>query len=909
MRLTLVYIISFVLLLALSYAEAQEVDKKAYKKSFLEADYFFLRGDFAESAFLYEELLKENPSNANLNFLTGASYLSLPGQKSKSVKFLELAVDNISPGYREGSYKETSAPKEALFALARAYHINNDFEKAIQYYDKYKRVMRISDVAEIEYVNKQIQSVELAKIMMNDTLKVQHFDLSNALNIAATGFNSVFAEGDSTIVYMVNRPFYSAIMMTRKEKGVWLIPRNINAELKADGDCQVTDISYDGKELYLSKNENFNSDIYVSVFEKGHWKEMEPLSDNINTIFNETHASISKNKKTIYFTSDRPDGMGAMDIYVSQRNKDGSWGEAQNLGKPINSIYSEETPFITEDGQRLFFSSMSHATMGGFDVFSSKKLPSNGWSYPANVGYPVSTADDDLFYFPLDNGEQALYSVKDRIFDGNALMLLSYKEKDPDWKVTFKGKLTTDNNLELPAETKVNIIDSKSRELVASLSPDTLTGEFEIEIERGSYDVEIHSKGYAPVNEIIDMATTIGAGSINMETNLKPDDVENGKYVVSKNVLFGFDSYELSEEAKFEMEKLYLVMADNPEVYIEVTGHTDSKGSAEYNLRLSNNRSRAVVEYLVSKGISRERFVTKAVGEDDNLAINQNPDGSDNPDGRKLNRQVEINLLNTAVGKKIWVEQYMVPEELKPASQKNYYVVLDERKDNLESPVDFKDVKLYETGRKHIYAAGIFRNKPDAIDYLNKVIDEDFPQSRIVTEEEFNYLLKPSVPDLNEFHPPFSIQLLALKNEYNLENFKNIENVNQIRSSDGFYRYIYGVYDKYEDAQEDLVNFVLKGYTDAYIIEISRFGKSDSLIWDVDETYSFYYTIQFSATKKQADQNRFENLGNIVMTKGADGFYRYSTGIYLNKLEADKDLKIFRDMGFSDAFIKKISKD
>jgi outer membrane protein OmpA-like peptidoglycan-associated protein len=907
MRHIFAHIVSIILIFASLNVEAQQVDKKAFKRSFMEAEYFFLRGDFDESAFLYEELIKEDPLNANLNFLAGASYLSLPGQKEKSISFLEVAAKNISPGYREGSYKETNAPKEVLFALARAYHINNEFEKSLEYYAKYKRIMRLSDVAEIEYVNKQIQSVQLARILIKDTINIQQFDLSKALDIPASGFNAVFAEGDSTIVFMVDRPFYSAIMMTRKENGVWSIPENINGELKADGDCHITDISYDGKELYLSKNDEFNSDIYLSVFEKGHWKEMQLLDENVNTMFNETHASISMDKKTLYFTSDRPEGMGAMDIYVSQRNKDGSFGEARNLGKPINSIYSEETPFITEDGQRLFFSSMSHATIGGFDVFSSKKLPSNRWSYPANIGFPVSTADDDLFYFPLNNGKQALYSVNDRFFNGKAMMLLSFEERDPDWKVAFKGKVKTDDNLEISSETKVNIINAESRELVATVRPDTQTGEFEIEMEAGNYEVEIQSEGYASVNENIDLATTVGSGSINMETNLKPDDVESGKYVVSKNVLFGFDSYALSEEAKFEMEKLYKVMADNPEVYIEVTGHTDSKGSADYNLRLSNNRSRAVVEYLVSKGISRERFVTKAVGEADNQAINENPDGTDNPEGRKFNRQVEINLLNTGE-KKIWVEQYMVPEELKPAAQKNYYVVLDERNDKLESSGEFKDVKLYETGRKHIYAAGRFSNKPDAIEYLNQVIDEDFPQSRIVTEEEFNYLLQPSVPNLDEFHPPFSIQLLALKNPAKLDDFENAENVKQILSSDGFYRYIYGVYDKYNDAQEDLVNFVMKGYTDAYIIEISRFGKSDNEDWDEEKNYSFYYTIQFSATKKQADQTRFEDLGNVVMTKGSDGFYRYSTGIYLNKLEAEKDLENFRNMGFADAFIKKISK-
>ena len=266
-------------------------------------------------------------------------------------------------------------------------------------------------------------------------------------------------------------------------------------------------------------------------------------------------------------------------------------------------------------------------------------------------------------------------------------------------------------------------------------------------------------------------------------------------------------------------------MVNNPELVLELTGHTDSKGSAEYNLRLSHKRTQSIVNYLASKGISKEKFISKAVGEEMNIAVNENADGTDNPEGRMFNRQVELNLVNQG-DEEIWLEEYMVPEHLKAEAAKNYYVILTDDSEQI-SLMDHSslesNVKLYETGRKHIYTAGIFQNKRAATEYLNQIIDGDYSAGRIVNETEFQYLLQPSVPDLEKVKGPFTIQLMSLRKPIELDKLPDPNLIRQIQCKDNFYRYISGVFDQYPKAQDSLVHFVLKGFTDAIIIPLSRF--------------------------------------------------------------------------------------
>jgi tetratricopeptide (TPR) repeat protein len=442
----ILFTLKFLALIFLTEATVAQ-DKKEFRKSFLEAEYFFMNEYYEEASFLYQQLLNADPLNYNLHFLLGACYLSIDGQKIKAIPHLEKAVSSISAGYREGSYREKNAPRETLFALARAYHINHQFSEAIEYYGKYKTVMKITDTDELDFVDLHIKAVKLATEQIRNIMDYDYMIMGESFNNKNS--RAVFSEKDSTMVFMTIKPFYSAIMMSKLKNGVWSDPKILNEDLNLEGQFNLCAISYDGRELYLSIRKEYNWDLYVSYFEDGRWSPVQVLSNEINTEYNETHASITRDKRRLYFTSDRPGGEGARDIYYSDSDEYGKWGKPTNIGKPVNTRYSEETPFVTADGKGLFFSSMGHATIGGFDIFHSTILPNGKWSSPANIGYPLSSCDDDLFFMPIADGKHALYTSSGGLLPPGRIMAVNL---DPGVEEPNFLSATTKVELEIPVE-------------------------------------------------------------------------------------------------------------------------------------------------------------------------------------------------------------------------------------------------------------------------------------------------------------------------------------------------------------------------------------------------------------------------------------------------------------------------
>ena len=399
------------LILFLVISPVHSQNKKAFSKAFLEGEHFMMIDRYQDALDKYSELLKQDQENANLHFLIGACYLGLPGEKDKAIPYLEKAILGISAGYREGSPKERGAPREAFFALALAYHSNYQFDKAIEQYKTYKNVTLNKNAGNIEYMNHHIESCERGKSMITSPVDIELLNFGLPVNSFENNTNPVVARNDSTIIYLADNSLYTSIVISQLGREGWSRPQDINRELGADGGCYPTCLSHDGKELYIVKKNLNESDIYISRLEGNNWTQMEALNKNINTTKKETHASISMNGRILLFTSDRSGGQGELDIWKSERSTDGDWEPARNLGTGINSRYNEESPFFAADDRKIYFSSQGHTTMGGYDIFFSELLPNDKWSKPENPGYPISTADDDLFFVPGNNGKRGYLSA------------------------------------------------------------------------------------------------------------------------------------------------------------------------------------------------------------------------------------------------------------------------------------------------------------------------------------------------------------------------------------------------------------------------------------------------------------------------------------------------------------------
>lgn len=386
----------------------------ALKETFEEAEYYILYEDYPEALALFLDLHTKGVDNAYVKHRIGECYLQISGQKEKSIPFLEEACNNLSDDIKEGSIKETRAPYRTLFYLASAYQQNNELEKAIETFKKFEELVASNNDYNIDYVYKQIQSCNAAKDLISKPKEIQEINIGKYINDQFPNIRPVISADEKSMVYMSKLKFYDAIFYTVKQNDKWSAPINITPDLNSDENIYPCFLSADGNTLLLYKEENFRSDIYISYLKGNKWSAPIKLNKNINSRFQETFASLSCDGKTLFFVSNRKGGFGGADIYkciFDEKSKD--WGEAINLGSEINTPFNEETPVMCQDNKTLYFSSEGHYNMGGFDIFYSENIEQNVWSKPTNMGYPINTTDDNLFYYPVEYGQKAYISKYD----------------------------------------------------------------------------------------------------------------------------------------------------------------------------------------------------------------------------------------------------------------------------------------------------------------------------------------------------------------------------------------------------------------------------------------------------------------------------------------------------------------
>ena len=636
------------------------------KEIFLDGEYFMLYEEFPDALTHYIQLIDKYPDNANLNYRLGLCYLNIQGEKDKAIPYFEKAINNLTNRYKEGDFREEKAPYDTWFYLARAYQIHNETSKAKQTYEKYLNFLDPGDTLNISFVKRQIESCNNAEKLKQNKVYFDSYNLGQNINNSYANFYPEISQDGNTIVFMTSQKFYDAILYSQKVDGEWTVPVNLNPQIKSDGDIYVSSLSADGKKLYLTKNDNFNSDVYVSYFNDSVWSEVVKLNKNINTKYWESHASESPDGSTLYFSSSRTKGYGGLDIYKSEKNSlTGDWGNAVNLGPVVNTHFNEDCPFLTGDGKRLYFSSQGHENLGGFDIFYTEKSVSDNWTKPVNIGYPINSTDDDIFFSPHNNGTGAYYSIFDNedSYGGKDIYYLDiYSDNNPR-KVKIKGVVIAPG---FTAETKgkinIDILESATSKKVASPEAELPSGKFVYSISKpGKYEVIASVNGYSDGKTEFIIPSDYSIGEINIKTELKSVKKE---YILLPNIFFDFDNFSIRKEEIYKIDELFRILTENQDIKLEIRGYTDFIGNRNYNIKLGKNRSAEVVKLLVSKGIGKERLKSTSAGEDNPIAINNFPDGSDSPKGRQFNRRA-VPVILQSDNKFIIPEKIIIPEKLK----------------------------------------------------------------------------------------------------------------------------------------------------------------------------------------------------------------------------------------------------
>jgi OOP family OmpA-OmpF porin len=392
-----------------------------------------------------------------------------------------------------------------------------------------------------------------------------------------------------------------------------------------------------GRMMYITSwTAQGNKKIYqVNAINGSDWADPVELGTQINIRgFNSQQPFVTKDGKYLIFSSDRPGGVGKFDLWYCPLRPDGSVGQAVNMGKTINSTEDDQAPYYNYQTNKLIYSSNGRVGLGGFDFYESKG-DFTEWMDPRNLGYPFNSSKDDIYFTSANSSDSEGFISSDR----ESLCCLEVFAVKKEY-LSLSGMVIDCETLKPLANAKILVTDSLDQ--LSFTTDDSGRYNFKVEtnrmlkltVEKDKYFTKVMNFGYEQLAK--------------RDTLFNPDicltSYEIDKPIVLKDILYEFDSADLTEDSKSKLDYLYTIMVDNPKIEIELSAHTDNKGVEIYNLDLSNRRAKSCVDYLVTKGIPIERMTSKGYGETVPIAPNAFANGKDHPNGRALNRRTEFKV-------------------------------------------------------------------------------------------------------------------------------------------------------------------------------------------------------------------------------------------------------------------------
>ncbi len=619
-----------------------------------EGDSFFEQGPsyYLYALKEYKKAQKFNPNNAELNYKVGVCYLNTLN-KTVSKDYLLRAVE-----------LDSNVHENINLELARSYHINKAWDTAISYYETHKRYLENLELSKpgkysdlLEAMDKHIQECNYGKEYEAKPLNVTIHNIGTGVNTQFPEYLVIINADETVMMFTSMRPgstgehgeeahdefhfHHEDIYVSKSKNGEWQKAKSIGKPVNTHLNDATIALAPDGHTV-LTYNDNVSGgDIYECKLNGDKWSEPKRLSENINSPYHEASACFSYDGRSLYFVSDNPkDNYGDHDIFVSHWNDSiNDWGVPENLGPKINTKYSEQGIYAHPDGHSIYFSSKGHTTMGGFDIFKSEWDEENEeWGEPVNVGYPINSPDNDVGLVMSASGKHAYVSAyHDDSYGREDIYRIDFPAGVIEHLTLLKGHIF-DNKTKKPLEANIEIIDIENHQPIAHFESNSFSGHYLISLPAGkNYAIEIEKDGYLFHSENFDLPKTDSYHEVEMDIYLDP--IEVGSKIVLNNIFFDYDKATLRPESIDELEILRKFMVDNPTLRVELSGHTDSRGSDDYNQHLSEDRAHAVVDYLVDKGIEKSRMEYKGYGETQPMAPN------DTEENMQLNRRTELKII------------------------------------------------------------------------------------------------------------------------------------------------------------------------------------------------------------------------------------------------------------------------
>ncbi|MCL2682494.1 MAG: OmpA family protein [Bacteroidales bacterium] len=624
----------------------------------------------------------ENFYNRGLNEYDAGKYQS-------AISFFRSAV-NEAPNYAEAwlmlgeTYEQNNMPDSAIFAYRKFADLNPSihpralynlgaleyaqglYEESEQHFLQYLTFPIRSEETRAR-ANASLEKTRTAIRFMNNPVPFNPINLGDSINTEHDEYFPMLTVDQKILLFTRRSKIEIDVPVSATQRGgassrvssyredfyistfndstqTWGKAVRMPEPVTSEDNEGAQSISPDGRYLFFTgcnRRDGFGScDIYVSKKIGDVWGRPFNLMDPINTRAWESQPSIAPDGKTLYFASNRSGGKGGSDIWVSELLDNGLWSEPVNLGDSVNTAGNEGSPFIHYDNQTLYFVSDGHPGLGGKDIFYTRKKPDGTWGTPVNLGYPINTHKDEISFFVNSTGDMA-YIASDRPGGKGGQDIYAfelYREARPLAVSYLQGKLFDASTL-LPLDAKFEIINLRTGQVIASAESDEVSGDFLVSLPSdGDYALNVSKDGYlfhSEHFELGDIANQIKPRTIDVPLA----EIKKGESMVLRNIFFETNEFRLKPESTQELERLVKMMRENPDIQIEISGHTDNTGSESLNQRLSENRARAVYDFLITRGISANRLRYVGFGMSKPIASN------DTEEGRAQNRRTEIQIL------------------------------------------------------------------------------------------------------------------------------------------------------------------------------------------------------------------------------------------------------------------------
>ncbi|MEY4931356.1 MAG: hypothetical protein RI909_2080, partial [Bacteroidota bacterium] len=606
-------------------------------------------------------VLGANADTTNLlaNFEAGYLYITTINKELAEKYFNRVYRQN--PAYRF----------DLEYWIARSYQYGLQFDKALDFYTRYKTKLEKTstnysgqDKVSEKEVARRIEECTNGKEFVGQPKAFSVVNLGSEINSEFDDYAPVVNADENEMIFTSrrrdgnvyenvwddNKP-YEDIFFSKKGGETWDQAANIGTSINTRYNNSNLTLSPNGNTLFIYKDGIGDGDIFFSEGQPdGSWTIPKPLPGLINSPYHESSVSMTKDESTIYFSSERPGGLGESDIYSARKNAKGAWSIIKNLGPNINTEYEEDSPYIDYDGKTLYFSSLGRKGMGGRDLFKSTLVDAakNEWSEPENMGYPINTPDDDVFltgtstpnrfYFASERaggfGYSDIYLITDQVNEEKPVVNVEPVKKETQ---PYKFIVTVfDADTKDPVDTKARMrgVDNS---VVASINPSTGIHEFMIMSPVSkNYILYVERDGYIFENMELKLGASTDS-SISEERKIMLRKIKTGEVSVLRHVFFDTGKAIIKSESYDELDKLLRMMQLNSKMKVEIGGHTDNVGSHEINAQLSQRRAAAVKSYLTSKGIEAKRVTSVGYAETRPIVSNDDEIG-----GREINRRVEF---------------------------------------------------------------------------------------------------------------------------------------------------------------------------------------------------------------------------------------------------------------------------